>query len=137
MNDTPRLDRKAKMSTVMVGDVEVKWIRNENQWQPRQANKSTRIYVWASEFNVIEDLQNRTRRPHDAWRPRVLDVLKTLGFTDVRMYWSQKAGCSCGCSPGFVVRPVNDGIRLFGGDLHIHLTDAPSVDETKPARTLI
>lgn len=30
--------------------------------------------------------------------------LEKSGFTGVKITWSQKAGCSCGCSPGYVIK---------------------------------
>jgi hypothetical protein len=57
-----------------------------------------------------------------------------------KLSWSQYAGCSCPCSPGFVLNHQNivddkgNGFRYF--DLWLTLESAPSVDETKPARVL-
>jgi hypothetical protein len=97
--------------------------------------KSTkaRVYVWASEsFNVVEDLTNRRRRPHDAWRPVVEELLHRVGVEFDKMRWNQRAGCSCGCSPGFILEGGPSKVEFF-----VHLNDAPTVDETKPGRDLV
>jgi hypothetical protein len=134
VNDTTKLDTQARDANLTIEGVKVHWVRNDRPWDPRQINRKTRIHVTTmAEFDLLENLANRTRRPYEAWRPRVLAVLKALGYEGVRIRWSQHAGCSCPCSPGFI---VEDGHRagLRGGDLFMTLTDAPSVDETKPAR---
>lgn len=130
-----KLDTFQRDARLSVLEHSVHWVRNNS---PRQQdrNRKTRIYVRVSEtFNAVEDLQNRTRRPYEAWRAPVLAVLAELGYHDLRLRWSQKAGCACSCSPGFI---VEDGQRygLRGGDLHIVLTGAPGVDESKPARQI-
>lgn len=40
----------------------------------------------------------------------------TLPFAADRFMWSQNAGCSCGCSPGFIAETT--------GDEDYHLTEA-------------
>jgi hypothetical protein len=75
----------------------------------------TRVYVWVRNETLLDQLENRRGRPHTEWRPLVREQLrKVYGYTG-RLSWSQNAGCSCGCSPGFVLegRLVSkDGERL-------------------------
>jgi hypothetical protein len=118
-----------------VGSCEILWRREQN---PKYHVRRTRIYVSGSgAFDVLEDLQDRTRRPYRAWRPLVLDVLERLGYEDLTLRWSQRAGCGCGCSPGFI---IEGGARygLSDGDLWFKFTDpdVPVVDESLPARTV-
>lgn len=117
------------------GQAEIHWMRERNPKPMRR----TRVYVSGSgAFDVLEDLRDRFRRPYVAWRPLVLDVLKSLGYEDLKLRWSQRAGCSCGCSPGFI---IEGGARygLYDGDLWIKFNDpdVPVVDESIPARDLI
>lgn len=100
-----------------------------------ELTKKVRIYVSADEpFNVLEDLTNRTRRPHNAWKPRVIEALSRIGIEFDYLGWDQYAGCaSCPCSPGFVPR---DKDALRGWDFWVTLPGAPTVDERKPAREL-
>lgn len=68
-------------------------------------NRATRLYVWIKDETIWENLQNRRVRPYTVWRkeivPTVLQALELPADTKVR--WSRKAGCSCGCSPGFIL----------------------------------
>ena len=100
-----------------------------------------RVYVSAdSKFNLLEDLKNRTRRPHAVWRPIVLEILEEMGFTMKRMNWSQYAGCSsCPCSPGFISTGIenhNDS-GIWRYDIYITLTGTDTVDESKPERIIV
>lgn len=97
-----------------------------------------RVYVYAEDFNLVEDLENRFRRPHKVYRSFALDALELLGLAEPKITWSQKAGCSCGCSPGFIVQ---NGNRALNGtrnwDVWVAIKGGPMVDETKPARSLV
>lgn len=62
-------------------------------------------------FNAQEIANQR------AFLMRALDL---AGFKPTRVVWSRKAGCGCGCSPGFILR---------GFDLDISIT----VLKTEPA----
>ena len=104
-------------------------------------NNAPRMYVDANEtFNVIEDLMNRHRRPYATWRKAIRTALAKVDIDLSKMAWSQKAGCSCPCSPGFVLDKQNleingEFFRYF--DIWVTLVGAPSVDETKGARDLV
>jgi hypothetical protein len=80
-----------------------------------EAHKKARVYVWPEGESIIENLQNRRTRPHTVYRKEVIPgVLAALGLpADTRVKWSQYAGCSCPCSPGFVI----DGAH--GRDVHV------------------
>jgi len=99
--------------------------------EERERYRKSRVFVDAREFDVVEDLTNRTRRPYDAWRAPVVEALARIGVTG-KLGWSQKAGCAmCPCSPGFIVTG-----GPTGGDFWVRLPGAPTVDGTKPAREL-
>lgn len=96
-----------------------------------ELTKKTRVYAHADvPFNVLEDLENRGRRPHQVYRPLVLEALAQIGLTDIKLNWSQYAGCSCPCSPGFILT----GDRPCGIDIWVTLPGVPTVDESKPGR---
>lgn len=114
----------------------------ERRWDQPYRNSKPRMYVWADqEFSVIEDLANRTRRPYAVWRRAVrVNLAGRFDLDLTAMAWSQRAGCSCGCSPGFVLNHQRlvigeETFRYF--DVYVTLKDAPSIDTTKPARELI
>ena len=68
----------------------------------------TQIYFFPEGENILQNLQNRRQRPHDLYRkllPQVIEQIKNQGIEvpeDIKFSWSQKAGCNCGCSPGFI-----------------------------------
>ena len=100
----------------------------------RELDSKAKIYVSTSEpFNVVEDLTNRRRRPHNVWKPRVVEALARIGVEFDYIGWSQTAGCGCGCSPAFVPRDA-DALRRW--DFWVELPNAPTIDDTKPAREL-
>ena len=72
--------------------------------QERKYSK-TRIYVHPQGESLRDNLSNRDTRPHTVYRKEVLPKLFTqLGWNpDTKVKWSQYAGCSCPCSPGFVL----------------------------------
>lgn len=79
----------------------------------------TRIYVWPEGETILQNLENRRSRPLKLYRQVAVDALAKLEVdtSKLEIKWSQKAGCSCGCSPGFVVDGWNE--KLSGNDLHI------------------
>lgn len=104
--------------------------------QRRGRFPTSRVYVWLPE-TVLENLENRRNRDVKTLRAVALQGLQQHGFSvdlsDLR--WSQKAGCGCGCSPGFVL-----GQRLFNGDegyvdVHVNVTaEGPGRKELEAAR---
>jgi hypothetical protein len=79
--------------------------------QDKSTNK-TRISIFLTGETMIENLMNRFSRESTMYRKEVLptafEMLKTVDpelykqIKDDKWKWSQYAGCSCGCSPGFV-----------------------------------
>ena len=99
--------------------------------------KKVRVYVdWHNgSFDVLEDLENRCRRPHTVAKPRVIEALARIGVSFDYLGWDKHAGCSmCPCSPGFVPRDTN---ALRGWTFYVTLPALPTVDESKPARKLV
>ena len=126
------IDLAAAEAEVTLPDgTRVHWRRNDDN--PR---RRTRIHVDTAKFSVLEDLTNRLRRPHQVWRPMVAAALTQLGYPQARFYWSQYAGCTCPCSPGFIINNVAYPSLSHGGTLWITLVDAPRVDESKLPRQI-
>lgn len=152
-----------------------KWRSIERTWQTEGARvsirswlytgrdraKKPRLYVGGNTFDVIEDLENRCRRPQKLYRQEVENLFANLNvpINIQGMRWNQHAGCSmCPCSPGFVLpeqtitmvcetwdqgsngQPfrVKQGIDTFRGsfDVHVIIDNIQTVDESKPARVL-
>lgn len=72
-----------------------------------------RVFVWVKDESIFENLQNRTTRPTEQYRLIALGALKQAGFDidSFKLVWSQKAGCSCPCSPGFVIKPNTESAK--------------------------
>ena len=68
----------------------------------RESAELGRIYVSVSEESIAENLMNRRNRPVDEYRKIVKAAFAEVGVEDTRFGWSQNAGCSCACSPGFI-----------------------------------
>jgi len=79
--------------------------------------KKPRIYLFAENYNPIEDMKSgeRWNKPHLQIKPLLAEVFRRLGHEIVgwTFTWNQKAGCGCGCSPGFVVGGCPTNIEIF------------------------
>jgi hypothetical protein len=75
--------------------------------------RRTRVHFFHEKENMLENLLSRHDRPENEYRVLLPEALKALGRNpQVRAKWSQKAGCSCGCSPGFVLE-TRDNMNIF------------------------
>lgn len=72
--------------------------RRNTDSRPRRG----RVHVFPKGETIFDNLANRRSRPYHDWKPVVIDALKQHGIHVDKLRWSQKAGCSCGCSPGFL-----------------------------------
>jgi hypothetical protein len=100
----------------------------------RDRDKPRRVYVGFKDWTVMEDLHNRTRRPYQLWKEPMLEALARIGVEPETARWSQKAGCSCPCSPGFVI----NGDRIHNDYSYwITLPGVPTVDESLPERSIL
>ena len=67
--------------------------------------KKTRVYVFPKGESLMDNLMNRKARPYTVYKKEVLpEVFRAMGLPEnTKAKWSQYAGCSCPCSPGFVL----------------------------------
>lgn len=74
----------------------------------RDFRKSARVYIFPKDETIWENLENRHQRPHTTFRKEVMPaVLAAMNLpANTRIRWSQYAGCSCPCSPGFIIDEV-------------------------------
>jgi len=91
--------------------------KRDHEYSRLQSRSKTRVFVWPKGESIMENLQNRRNRPHAAMKPFALKAAEALGVAVDKLGWSQKAGCDCGCSPGFVVQ----GQHRPGFDIHVTL----------------
>lgn len=83
----------------------------------RETRKAGRIHLFLAKESVLDNLYERHNRPYKFYKEQLLPpLLKALALhdLDLEFRWSQKAGCSCGCSPGFVVTGGKDSWKLRG-----------------------
>lgn len=91
------------MTDIKVVDIDV--IERRLERKLRYFNAQPRIYVHPQNESVLQNLAFRFDRPYQAYRQVLPQALEALGLpSDTKCSWSQKAGCPCGCSPGFVVK---------------------------------
>lgn len=102
-------------------------------------SQSPRMYVSVSDETVLDNLVNRKRRPYNVYKTLIHSsgISEVLNLNELR--WSQRAGCTCPCSPGFVLgrQSMQIGEKSFHHfDVWVTLESAPSVDERKAPRVL-
>lgn len=83
----------------------------------------TRVYFNHANESIMENLIARRSRPRDLYATYLPEVAEKLGLPRTTKFrWSQKAGCECGCSPGFIC------VESYGKDVWVRLSaDAPQV----------
>lgn len=80
----------------------------------------SRVYFFPANETVLDQFSNRRARLYDEYRkllPLALMAEGVPGDVSRDAIWSQKAGCSCGCSPGFIVK--RNVSALSGSDLFV------------------
>ena len=93
--------------------------------RPTMAKKTSgyksRIYVFPGNETILENFENRRSRPFNAYRKVALEALENhfIDVSKLKLKWSQEAGCSCGCSPGFIVEGWD--AKLNKNDMFIQL----------------
>lgn len=89
--------------------------------------RKTVAYVWPRGESIIDNMRNRHDRPHELWKPMVEIELRARGVNFERLTWSQYAGCSCPCSPGFIVKggPTH---RTYHMDFRMENPPAPDAN---------
>lgn len=105
-----KVQKKVK-ETLPLKVVKVKVIKSEKP----EAN--ARVYFWLPNNSFFADLfsGDRWNKPYKEYRKLLPDVFERVGWKPSKVNWSQYAGCSCGCSAGFIVK----GIK--GIDLHVDI----------------
>ena len=103
--------------------------------------KAPRMYVSVADETIMDNLANRKRRPYNVYKTLIHSSALASVLDLSKLSWSQHAGCTCNCSPGFILNrqtlknEAGDYFNYF--DIWVTLENAPTVDETKPARVLV
>lgn len=77
----------------------------------------SRVYVFIENETILESLMNRRNRSVATMREAAEKAMDENGISGISLKWSQKAGCSCGCSPGFICDGYDP--KLWGNDLFV------------------
>lgn len=83
-----------------------------------------RIHIFPEGESLIDNLINRRSRPIKEFRAMAKQALESLDIDHSKLdiKWSQKAGCSCGCSPGFIVEGFAQ--KLHRSNLYVTVQQA-------------
>ena len=100
----------------------------------REMHKAPRLYVSVKDWDVMEHLANRRRRPYNVYKTLIhgSGLSEVLNLT--KLSWSQHAGCTCSCSPGFILNPQHieiEGERFYNWDAYLELDGATNHVNTK------
>jgi len=88
--------------------------------------KCPRVYFFEKNESILAHLNRRHYRPHQEYRKLLPKVYEQLDFPlGVKAKWSQYAGCSCPCSPGFILKLPNN----FSYEQDIFITVVMDLDE--------
>jgi hypothetical protein len=69
-----------------------------------ERGNKVRVYVSVRGESVLDNFADRYSRPTKVYRKFLPAALAAAGIDrDAKAVWNQRAGCSCGCSPAFVV----------------------------------
>lgn len=94
-----------KKEVVLLGgikaDVTISYVMSSKS-NGYRAYRKARAYVGVKNESLAENLVNRRNRPVVQYKKIVQQVLWALNM-ETKFAWSQYAGCSCPCSPGFIL----------------------------------
>ena len=123
--------------TIEIPGATLTFIARRPSYGDRSYTSAPRMYVDVKDETIFDNLANRKRRPYNVYKT----LLWSLNFKGVlrlgKLQWSQYAGCSCPCSPGFILpsqRVVIGGESTYYFDVWVTLEGAPAVDEAKAPR---
>lgn len=102
------------------------YIQNRDRYRERRSyyHSKPRLYINPKGESVLCNLfYGRHNRPVKLYReiviPEIIQALAQkylLDSTNIKFRWSQYAGCSCPCSPGFIVsgcdRPIDIWVEV-------------------------
>ncbi len=80
--------------------------RNGQSWMSgtwREYEAASRVYVGPAGESVLANLVYRASRPVKVYRKAATAALDAMHLEGRKLEWSRTAGCSCGCSPGFIL----------------------------------
>lgn len=73
----------------------------------------SRIYIEVQGETIMDNLMNRKSRPYQQYKALMPQIFDLLNIEHKPVAWSQHAGCSCPCSPGFIIKEDNRGVDYW------------------------
>jgi hypothetical protein len=86
-----------------------KYVGSGKQSSQRPSSRRDRavLFIFAEAEKGMEQFIYRHSRPVKLYRALLPEIFEALGLpANTKARWSQKAGCSCPCSPGFILDHV-------------------------------
>ena len=80
-------------------------LRDNEGYSKNGYKVKSRVYIFPKNESVLDQFINRRSRPLNVYRDILRQGLSSIGIdlNNISYKWSQKAGCPCGCSPGFII----------------------------------
>lgn len=105
---------KMPVNDIELKDPYIKLKINEVKLIDNGKYRKMRIYIFREGETLLQNILQRYTRPYDFYKkeviPKIKDQLKEEGIDldTLKISWNQYAGCSCGCSPGFILNLVDN-----------------------------
>ena len=108
-----KFDRTETVTITLNGVEQEAEVRVRADYTGRYGTKP-RVFVDVANESLVENLENRRNRPVKVYRDIVKQALTEAEIGIKSLLWSQHAGCTCACSPGFIL--TTDGPSRAGKD---------------------
>lgn len=86
-----------------------KYVGNGTQSSQRPSKRREKavLFIFPKNEKGLENFIFRATRPVKLYRTLLPEIFEALGLpADTKARWSWKAGCTCPCSPGFILSHV-------------------------------
>lgn len=88
-------------------EVEIKITKVTPKEREMKGGKLGKGVIYFHRVGEIDGKVPKGVEPNKIFRKHLAEVLEKSGMADIKpasLAWSKTAGCSCGCSPGFIGR---------------------------------
>lgn len=101
---------ECRLGDMKITLIERKWHRSTRS---NEFYAAPRMYVNIKDETVYENLLNRRQRPYNAYKTLIHGSMLNQVLNLTPLKWSQHAGCTCNCSPGFILPHQHVSIGSF------------------------
>lgn len=101
-------------------------------------NRKARVYAWPKDETILENFfEGRHNRPHRELQRQIRAVVDAAliveGLNPQKWAWSQTAGCSCPCSPGWILTGKPGWMDCHNVEVYVTYTIEEVKQDTKTA----